>query len=453
MQAQVIHSPPLRRGIAISVVLHAAAVAVLLWRASPEAEEQAHEHELVDIEVAPAAPQAEALPAETAKAAEEADDVAERTPMQVPDEGEEAAADAGVVDAPPDAGEDNKVAVVEDAAVVEPDAAAQDQETTTDPAVEGAPTTAGTAANLLAYFPPGHTITALVRFDRLRGTEWAKPTETLLQPMPDYRLLFGTGVANVCDKLDTLVISTPRPKDATATTLVAHTHMARAALREFLEATTPVQWSAAKGGLLGKRGGKLPPGDQRIFLSPFEGWFLLAQPGDIGGLVAPAGGDVDRVVATAKLPSWLAGIRAIEQESGADRGPALVVTIGLPGKRFELGANDFGLGVSGFPTPERISAALELVKQGWLVRGNMRFASEADAAEFVTAAEGVRQRITQSTVIQLAVGKPLVRVIANLSFSRAGQRVSYATSISIADFRVILAVAAQHLESYFRSQR
>lgn len=450
MQAHVIHSPPLRRGIAISLVLHAAAVAVLLWRVTPE-EERQHEHELVDIEVAPAAPRAEALPAEAAKAAEEAeDDVAESTPMQVPEEGEGVVADAGV-----DAAEDKTAAAVVDAAVdaavaqAEADAGAE----TTDPAVEGAPTTAGTAANLLAYFPPGHTITALVRFDRLRGTEWAKPTETLLQPMPDYRLLFGTGVAHVCDNLDTLVISTPRPKDAAATTLVAHTHLARGALRDFLAATTPVQWSPAKGGLLGKRGGKLPPGDQRIILSPFEGWFLLAQPGDLGGLVAPAGGDLDSVVATAKLPSWLAGIRAIEQESGADRGPALVVTIGLPGKRFELGDNDFGLGVSGFPTPERISVALELVKQGWLVRGNMRFASEADAGEFVTAAEAVRQRIAQSTVHQLALGKPVARVITNLSFARSGQRVSYATSISISDFRAILKVAAQQLESYFRSQR
>ena len=36
--------------------------------------------------------------------------------------------------------------------------------------VDGAPTTAGTAANLLAYFPAGHVVTAMVRFDRLRGT-------------------------------------------------------------------------------------------------------------------------------------------------------------------------------------------------------------------------------------------------------------------------------------------
>jgi len=50
----------------------------------------------------------------------------------------------------------------------------------TQPAVAGAPTTAGTAANLLSYFPPGHQVTALIRFDRLRNTEWAEPAEKLL---------------------------------------------------------------------------------------------------------------------------------------------------------------------------------------------------------------------------------------------------------------------------------
>ena len=52
--------------------------------------------------------------------------------------------------------------------------------------------TAGTAANLLAYFPPGHVVTALVRFDRLRGTEWAAtgkvrlclPDPAALVPLP-----------------------------------------------------------------------------------------------------------------------------------------------------------------------------------------------------------------------------------------------------------------------------
>jgi len=80
------------------------------------------------------------------------------------------------------------------------------------PAVDGAPTTAGTAANLLSYFPDGHVLTALIRFDRLRGTEWSAQTERLLRPLPDYQLLFGSRDADVTAKLETLVISTPRPR-------------------------------------------------------------------------------------------------------------------------------------------------------------------------------------------------------------------------------------------------
>jgi hypothetical protein len=474
VQAHAIHSPPLRRGIAISVVLHAAFVVWLLWRVTPRSERT--ETELVDIDIAPAAPKVEALPAEVARQqqATEQEEIAAATPMPLPEEG--ALGDAGVdaaIDAPPpDAARVAKVDAAVDAAaaedatdvvVVESGSAAgsgsdsgsgSGSGSANDPAVAGAPTTAGTAANLLAYFPPGHIITAMIRFDRLRGSEWAKHTETLLRPMPDYRLMFGTGAANIADKIDTLVISTPKPKDAAATTLVAHTKLARAPLRAFLEATTPVTWSPAKGGLLGVRGGTaLAANDKRMFLSPFQGWFVLAQPRDLGGLAAPATGDLDTVVApTAALPPWLAGIRTIESEAGTDRGPALVVTIGLPGKRFVLGDYDFGLGVKAFPTPERISAALELVKQGWLVRGNMRFASDADAAEFVAAAQQVQQRIAASTVHQLALGKPAARVIGNLSFAQTGPRVSYTTSISIADFRAIIAVAAQQLESYFKDK-
>jgi len=324
---------------------------------------------------------------------------------------------------------------------------------TTEPAVEGAPTSAGTAANLLAYFPKGHAATALIRFDRLRGTEWAVPTERLFRPMPDYRVLFGTTDAKVADRLDTIIISTPEAQNAIATTLVARTRLDRASLRAFLAAVNPVTWSASKGGLLGRRGGKIFPQDKRVFLSPFKGWFLLAQPGDVAGLTAPAPGNLDTVEATAKLPPWLAGIRAIESQSGETTGPALVLTLALDGKRKDLGENDFGLGVKSFPMPDRGSLAGEVVKQGWLVRGNMSFASDAAAAEFVTAAEGARQRIADSRLLQAAIGKPAARVIANLSFARTGPRVSYATSISIADMRAIMAVGAQQLDSYFSSLR
>jgi hypothetical protein len=321
--------------------------------------------------------------------------------------------------------------------------------TTDEPAVDGAPTTAGTAANLLAYFPDGHVVTALIRFDRLRGTEWSAQTERLLRPMPDYQLLFGTRDAAITDKLETLVISTPRPRDAAGTTLVARTSLARPALRSFLGAAAPVTWSAARGGLLGKRTGKLFAGDRRVFLSPFQGWFLLAQPEDLGGLTAAAKGNPDAALATGALPAWLAGIRTIESETGDPRGPALVVTLGLGGKRLKLGGNDLGLGIQSVPTPGRISVAMELVRQGWLVRGNMRFASDADAVELIAQVQRFQQRIADSHAIQLVIGKPIAHVIASLAFARTGPRVSYATSISIADARAILAAAAQQLDQYF----
>jgi len=210
-----------------------------------------------------------------------------------------------------------------------------------------------------------------------------------------------------------------------------------------------VTWSPAKGGLLGRRTGRHFQGDRRVFLSPFQGWFLLAQPEDLGGLVVPAPGKIDAVEATGKLPPWLAGIRAIETETGDKRGPAAVVTVALGGKRLDLAGYDFGLGIRSIPMPDRVSLAAELVPQGWLVRGNLRFASDAEANEFVASVQQLQQRVAGSRAIQFAIGKPIVRVVASLAFARAGPRVSYATSASIADTRAILAAVAQQIDHYF----
>jgi hypothetical protein len=484
----MIQSPPIRRALGLSVLLHGAVGLAAWWAIDPQ---HRAEVELIDIEVAPPAPRAEALPAEQRRREEalaqqqQAQEAEERgvamhdagvdapidappdAPRRKPDAAVDAAIDAGepLVAEASDAGIDGEPAAIDDAGIavaIVPGAGSgsgsgegsgsggEGSGSGVDPEVEGAPTTAGTAANLLTYFPAGHTTTALIRFDRLRGTEWAAQTERLLRPMPDYRILFGAADAKIADKLETLVISTPRPQDAASTTLVGRTPLARGPLRAFLGAASPVTWSAAKGGGLGKRTGTLYRGDVRVFLSPFRGWFLLAQPGDLGGLAAPATGNLDAIEATGALPAWLAKIRTIEAESGLDkRGPALVLTLALDGKRVVLGDNDFGLGVKTFPKPDRVSLAAELVKQGWLARGNMRFATDELAEEFVTAAEAVRQRIGDSRILQAAIGKPAARVIANLSFARAGPRVSYATSIAIADMRAILAVAAQQLDAYF----
>ena len=492
MHPNVIHNPPLQRGLALSLVLHLLVGLVFVIGFSREEKKRT---ELVDIEVAPPPPPVEALPEEVARRPEAAPTPAASTEASsAPEPTGDIAVDAGV-DAPidaapkkkrrPDAGVDAGEPMGEGDAGVDVDAGPDDGGTsdaelvaaatgsgsgvgsgeapgrgsqdgagsgsagaTNEPAVEGAPTTAGTAANLLSYFPAGHVVTAMIRFDRLRDTEWAAPAERLLRPMPDYQIMFGPNDAEIGKKLDTLIISSPSPKDATATTLVAHTKMPRDKLREFLTAASPVTWSASQGGLLGKRTGKLLPNDKRVLLSPFKEWFLLAQPADLGAIGAVTG-DLDKVEAKGKQPPWLAGIRTIEAESGDPRGPALVLTLALGGQTVPLGDNAMGLGIKSVTLPERVSLAMELVKQGWLVRGNMSFVSEDAAAAFITAAEGAKQQIANNRGLQLAMGKPVARVIANLRFARTDARVSYTTSISIADARTILAAAAAQLDAYF----
>lgn len=521
VQPLALPSAPIRRGLAVSLVVH-----VVVGLVGYATVEPAKRVELVDIDVAPPPPPVEALPAEKKQRPEEqlaqqARDQADRQTAldEQPPRGEGAIADAGV-DAPvdaapadaapldarprrrPDAGLDagldattsdepliadhdagvtddggTTVAIVGDGGAPPPTDGGEDIAGTGEGsgsgsggalgdaqgsgsgkpgvedavAVEGAPTSAGTAANLLAYFPKGHRVTVLVRFDRLRGTEWIDPTERLFQPMPDYRRLFGGANAKIGQKLDMLVISSTEPDNILATTLVARTRLDRAALRTFLESGGgTVLWSTVKGGLVGKRGGaNLYPGDKRVFLSPFRGWFLLAHPFDLPNLLAPTPGNLDAIEASVKLPPWLQGIRKIEEESGKEaRGPALVMTMDLGGKRISL-ANDFGLGVKSFPMPQRITVAAEVVKQGWIVQGNLRFTTPADAAEFVKTALSVKQRIADSTALQLAVGKPVARIVANLSFATGGERVSYSTSVSISDMQALMAVAAQLLDVRF----
>ncbi|HUJ58903.1 MAG TPA: hypothetical protein VLX92_10435 [Kofleriaceae bacterium] len=468
----------LRRALLVSAALHAAiAAAVLLGAPSRE-----HHAALVDIQLAPEPPKAEALPAERATPAPQPQPAAEpprREPPPKPPEAAitvdagidaprrrkradaavDAAPDAAAIDEASDAGPPEDAGDVADAGVESdggvPAAVAIGSGSgapgmTDEPAVEGAPTTAGTAANLLAYFPPGHVVAALVRFDRLRGSEWAASTERLLRPLPDYRGLFGTRDAGLADRIDTLVIASPKPRDATATTLVVHTALARARIRALLATPdVPIAWSAAQGGMLGRRSGKLLPGDRRVVLSPWPGWFVLARPDDLGGALAPGKGGTDAAVAAGGLPPWLDGIRSIEQESGAGpRGPALVVTLATSGRRYPL--PDVGVGVSELPSPLRVSIAVELVTQGWLVRGNMTFASEADATEVVAAVHQVQQRIADSHILRaLLRSQHVLDAVTGLSFAQSGARVSYATSASIADARAVLAAAAAMLEQYF----
>ncbi|MEZ4364544.1 MAG: hypothetical protein R3B48_30485 [Kofleriaceae bacterium] len=316
------------------------------------------------------------------------------------------------------------------------------------------PTSAGTASNLLAYVPAGHLVTALIRFDRLRGSRWAEPAERLLRPMPDYVSLFGDRDAKLVETFDTLVISSPRPRDPTATLLAGRSAMTRAQLRAFFaQRGTPISWSVVSGGALGTRtGGRVLPGDPRVIVSPTPSWFFLAAPPDLAGLTAPAKGNVDRAVARVRLPPWLMRVQTIDAEAGEPWGPALIVTVTATRARWKV--PDLGLGVTSIPAPERGTVAMELVKQGWVVRGNVKFASEAEAEEFTVSVETVLRSVRESEWLRAALKRGhALNAILGLSVKRTGARVAYATSISIADTEAFLALAAAGIDDYFGRAR
>jgi hypothetical protein len=502
-------APWLLRALACSFALHLVVVGVVAALATADAP---HATETIDIEVAPPPPIAEALPAERERARAPAPQAVPAATAPEPPAHDEPAAtaidagvdaprkrrradaavdardeDAGVdagVDAPLDGGSGSggvapsipgdggasDAPASDDGGTAQPmvatatadggvgsaafgSGAASGSGTENDLAVDGAPTTAGTAANLLAYFPEGHLITALVRFDRLRDTEWAAPTVALLRPLPDYHSLFGNRDVDLARALDMLVISSPRPRDATATTIVVHTRMSRPSMRDFLaNHDTSIAWSSVRGGVVGKRSGKLAVGDARVLISPWQGWYLLAQPADLGDTLTPSSGEFATVEAKGTLPAWLSGIRDIEKESGDQaRGPALVVTLASEKGRYHF--PDFGLGVTSAPAPVRMSVAVELVKHGWLVRGNVKFGSEADAAEIVGTIADVQRRVANSHLLSLLLRRQhVLDALVGLSVQQNGDRVSYATSMSIADARIVLAAAGAQLDAYFRAK-
>ena len=72
------------------------------------------------------------------------------------------------------------------------------------------------------------------------------------------------------------------------------------------------------------------------------------------------------------------------------------------------------------------------------------------ATEFVTLVQDAQTRVTDSRILSGLLKKQhVLNAVTGLSLARAGARVSYPTSVSIADARALLAAAATTLDAYF----
>jgi hypothetical protein len=307
--------------------------------------------------------------------------------------------------------------------------------------------------NLLAYLPPGDVVSVLVRFDRLRGKPWAAQAEAILAPMPDYQSLVGDRKVAVSDLFDFLVISTPEPREVTATTLVGRTRLSGPEVREFIDhPQAPVTWYTSRGGPAGRRTPSplVHASDARMFVLPQPGWVVLAQPRHLGVLPQPAEGDIDMAMASpADVPAWLARAPAIDELTGDKRGPVLMLTIqGMLPPRYSAPY------VGEIDTPKRLTLAIESARVGFFVRGAMLFDSEAHAEGFIAAMNKARVELTTTPMGKLLLNRfHVFHALRGLSFQRNKLKVAFATSISGNDARGLLERTAVQVRTYFEAQR
>src|SRR5665213_295935 len=144
--------------------------------------------------------------------------------------------------------------------------------------------------DLNAYGPKGSRFTALLRLDRLRGTDYAAPVDALLMRLPDRRdLLEGTDL-DLFASFDAVLIATPHPLDPSVTFLAARHHLDEAALRAALgrgaRATDRIlSWHTEAGRPIGERRARHAAGpgapitrDDRIFVLAAPGLVVVTPP-------------------------------------------------------------------------------------------------------------------------------------------------------------------------------
>jgi hypothetical protein len=487
-------APSRRRTVAlalcVSVIAHGlAGVAILALSADRDDEDEIDPFSVVDIDIAPEAPdgfdpadqQAAAQVIEEVEPTGPSENEPEETQLEPTDEEkqadkEEEREDRTAEVIPSDAGPRDDAGPPTDAGTAVANADGRDggplpAAASGDAGVPGAPPTGpatasrpatppgptGTAADFRPYVPQGDKVTVLIRYDRLRGTPWAKLAVAILAPMPDYRAIVGTRNTPLADLFDVLLISSRNPTDVTATNLVARTRRPPAEVRRFLDSKdTPVKWRAVRGGVIGKR---LPSAsklerDNRVYLIPYPDWIVLTRIKNLGEPVREAAApgaltDLDAVRADeTALPDWLRRARSVEVESGLDKGPIAVMSVtGI--KHSELDLPQVGT----VPVPVHAALAIEMAKQGFYVRGTLTFSTVERAQAFQRTLEAARSRLLDSTWGQLLLRNfHAYHALKGLTMRRRDARVTYATSISIADGKAMMALAADWARRFYAGQ-
>lgn len=193
------------------------------------------------------------------------------------------------------------------------------------------------------YGPGNAVFTALVRFDRVKGTEFEEPTRKLVSAVPDYRILLdGTGIDPVRD-FHSMFMASANPVYIDETFLAVRHRATATTLRNQLDRRfdTPIPWRRQRNystrALVppdspypDRRKILLPPGDLALVVRPEWVTQLTTALPDGSRLVE--GVDTD---ALNRRPTMLDGLAHIER-AAADADTivlvsAMAVRVSIPG--------------------------------------------------------------------------------------------------------------------------
>jgi hypothetical protein len=316
--------------------------------------------------------------------------------------------------------------------------------------------------------PEGSRFTMLLRVDRLKGTPFADPVDTLLMHMPDRRdLLEGTGLS-FYDDFEALLVATPNPLDYTVTFLAARHHVADGAMHAAIDrgarATNRViAWRTAAGRPWGERrarAGSSPPAnrDERIIVLPAPGLVVATPPAYRALLMGPArratggadagvdigavGGSAADGGAGAPAPSWAALLRRIDDESGLLPANAVAMASAVDIFKRTSDAPILFLGIP-LEVPRALTAVLGIEPEPF-VELTATFADEDEARRWEASWPALQRKLRTNPYVVLGGLAPLV---ARLTSARDGSVVVLRLTASVDETVRLLQVAASALPS------
>jgi hypothetical protein len=312
-------------------------------------------------------------------------------------------------------------------------------------------------SNLSTPGKEGARLTALMRLDRLRGTDYQAPVDRLLHVLPDRReLLTGTGL-DLFNDFDSVLVATPDPANPRVTFLALRHHLdaasLRAALSRGLEGTDrKLDWSDRSGHFVGERvlvGPDAGPVKNRYaedrLIMLFDPGLAVVTPRAYEQLLFEPSSPEGGVDAGAPLPGWASLPARIEAEERLAL-PEAVISVKMVGLLASRGGRADAPILYGMELPPAAEAVIG-IDDGPFLDLLAGFKTEAPARAWEGAWPALQQKLRRNPYVILGGFSAL---LGRVTLQREGSEIHFHVAVTRDEALGLLALAQQALSGRFR---